>query len=323
MPIRPLSTKPRYRNSYLPADPGIFDLLRWQFTRQAPPKPQTFPLIRNDPAAIRANKERPSLTWVGHSTFLVQIEGVNFLTDPMFSDRASPFPFGGPRRVTPVGLALDDLPHIHFVLVSHNHYDHLDAPSVKALLRRQSDDPPAFVVPDGLGRWFRRRGFPRVIDLGWWENAEVAGLRVHVVPVQHWSQRIPFIVNRSLWSGFVVEGKKGRLLFPGDTGYSEDFRDIRARLGPMNLSLLPIGAYEPRWFMKPMHIGPEDAVRIHRDLESKLSVAMHWGTFSLTDEPFDEPPRLLRETMKSEKIPETDFRIIGHGETLWLDDSWR
>ena len=178
------------------------------------------------------------------------------------------------------------------------------------------------VTPSKLGSWFRHRGFPRVMEIDWWNSADVCGLKVHAVPVQHWSQRIPFIVNRTLWAGFIVEGRNGRLLFPGDTGYSSDFKDIHERIGPMTVSLLPIGAYEPRWFMHSMHIGPHEAVQIHRDLGSKLSVAMHWGTFALTDEPFEEPPQLLRDTLQAQNLTEKDFWIMGHGETRWLDEVW-
>jgi N-acyl-phosphatidylethanolamine-hydrolysing phospholipase D len=323
MPFQNTAPASSYRNNYPHADPGFRDLVKWQLTRKAPPKPKPFPLTPNDPAALAANRSRPSLTWVGHSTYLVQLEGKNFLTDPIFSDRASPFPFGGPRRITPVGITMESLPHIDFILISHNHYDHLDARSLKALLQRQKNDPPVIVTPSKLGSWFRHRGFPKVREIHWWESAEVCGLKIHAVPVQHWSQRIPFIVNRTRWAGFIVEGKNGRLLFPGDTGYSSDFKDIHNRLGPMTISLLPIGAYQPRWFMHSMHIGPQEAVQIHKDLGSKLSVAMHWGTFSLTDEPFDEPPQLLRETMKMENVPESDFWIFGHGETRWLDEVWK
>ena len=324
MPFQKTPPNPasEYSNNYPHADPGLRDLIRWRLTRKAPPPPRSFPLTPNDPAALDANRTRPSLTWVGHSTFLVQIEGRNFLTDPIFSDRASPFPVAGPKRVTPVGMALEALPHIHFILVSHNHYDHLDARSVRALLRRQPQDPPVIVTPSKLGDWFRRRGFPRVVEIDWWDKAEITGLRIHSVPVQHWSQRIPLIVNRTRWSGFIVEGETGRLFFPGDTGYSSDFKDIHERMGPMTVALLPIGAYQPRWFMHSMHINPQEAVQIHKDLRSKLSVAMHWGTFALTDEPFGEPPELLRETLRAENLTERDFWIMGHGETRWLDGVW-
>jgi N-acyl-phosphatidylethanolamine-hydrolysing phospholipase D len=317
-----LAAVAKYRNNYTHSNPGVRDMLRWIATRKAPPAAKPCPLAANDPAALRANRDRPTLTWVGHSTFLVQLEGANFLTDPIFTDRASPFKNAGPRRVTPVGLKLDDLPQLDFVLVSHDHYDHLNRPTIKALWERQRENPPLFIVPAGLGTWFRKRGFSRVAELGWWESLEVAGVRVHGVPVQHWSQRIPWLINRTHWNGFVVEGKGGKLFFPGDTGYSRDFADIRERLGAMTVALLPIGAYEPRWFLKPMHTDPEDAVRIHQDLGASLSVAMHWGTFVQTDEPFDEPPMKLRETLKRLAVSEEDFIVMAHGETRDLGTVW-
>jgi N-acyl-phosphatidylethanolamine-hydrolysing phospholipase D len=317
-----LASVARYRNTYTHSNPGMRDLLWWILTRKSPRDPAPCALASNDPAALRSNRERPTLTWVGHSTFLAQLEGVNFLTDPIFTDRASPFKNAGPKRVTPVGLKVEDLPPLDFVLVSHDHYDHLNKVSVRALLDRQRDNPPLFITPAGLGHWFRKRGFPRVAELGWWESLEIAGLRIHGVPAQHWSQRIPWLINRSHWNGFVVEGKGGKLFFPGDTGYSKDFADIRARIGPMNVALLPIGAYEPRWFMKPMHTNPDDAVRIHQDLESKLSVAMHWGTFVQTDEPWDEPPLKLKEAMNARGVAGNAFILMAHGETRDLGTVW-
>jgi N-acyl-phosphatidylethanolamine-hydrolysing phospholipase D len=326
-----LAERARYRNTYTHSNPGMRDLLRWVMFRKAPPKPEAHPLTPNDPETLRVNRESPTLTWVGHSTFLIQIEGRNILTDPLFTERASPFPFAGPRRVTPNGLELRDLPPLDCVLVSHDHYDHLNAPSVRALLRRArdaGDNPPLFIVPAGLGQWFRKRGFPRVRELDWWETLEGAdvpelgGLRVHGVPAQHWSQRIPWLINRTRWNGFVVEGRGGRLLFPGDTGYSRDFADIRERLGDMTVALLPIGAYEPRWFMQPMHTNPEDAVRIHQDLGAAQSAAMHWGTFALTDEPFHEPPQRLRSALRESGVAEDKFWVMGHGETKSLSHVW-
>lgn len=326
-----LAARAGYRNNYAHSNPGMRDFLRWMLTRTAPPKPRAQPLHPNDPGKLRANEERPTLTWIGHSTFLIQLEGVNLLTDPIFTKRASPVYFAGPKRVTPPGLALENLPRIDCVLISHDHHDHLNAHSTRALLRRAreaGEPPPLFVAPRGLGAWFRKRGFPRVEELGWWETLdrsaapELGPLRVHGAPVQHWSQRIPWVVNRTHWNGFVVEGAGGKLFFPGDTGYSRDFADIRARHGAMTAALLPIGAYEPRWFMEPMHTNPEDAVRIHRDLGAALSVAMHWGTFPLTDEPFDEPPRRLRAAQREAGVPEDAFWVMGHGETRDLGHVW-
>jgi N-acyl-phosphatidylethanolamine-hydrolysing phospholipase D len=326
-----LAERARFRNTYTHSNPGMRDFLRWLLTRTVPPRPKPLRVLPCDPATLRAHSGAPQITWVGHSTFLIQLEGRNILTDPIFTDRASPVYFAGPKRVTPPGIRLDQLPHIDVVLISHDHHDHLNEHSVRGILRRAQaagEPAPLFIVPEGLGQWFRKRGFPRVEEVGWWQTLDAAGapelgtLRVHGTPVQHWSQRFPWIVNRTHWTGFVVEGLGGRLLFPGDTGYSRDFTDIRAKLGPMTVALLPIGAYEPRWFMAPMHTSPEDAVRIHRDLECSLSIAMHWGTFALTDEPFDEPPRLLGEALREAQVRPEHFWVMEHGETRQLGHVW-
>ncbi len=326
-----LAERARFRNTYAHSNPGLRDFARWLFTRTAPPKPVAARVVPCDIERLNADDPMPRITWVGHSTFLIQIEGRNILTDPIFTNRAAPVYFAGPRRITPPGIPLNKLPRIDVVMISHDHHDHLNAYSVKGIVRRAAaagHSPPLFIVPEGLGKWFRKRGFARVEEIGWWRTLEPAqapelgGLRVHATPVQHWSQRFPWLVNRTHWTGFVVEGSGGKLFFPGDTGYSRDFVDIRARLGPMTIALLPIGAYEPRWFMAPMHTSPEDAVSIHRDLECSLSIAMHWGTFAQTDEPFDEPPRLLAQAMRDATVRPEHFWVMEHGETRELGHVW-
>lgn len=326
-----LAERARFRNTYAHSNPGLRDFARWLLTRRRPPPAVPLQPAAAEPERLRANTAEPTLTWIGHSTFLVQLEGRNLLTDPIFTDRATPVYFAGPRRVTPPGLAVAQLPRIDVVLVSHDHHDHLNLGSLRAIVRKAAEagEPePLFLVPEGLGAWFRKRHFHRVEELRWWQTLdgthapELGGLRVHGTPAQHWSQRFPWLVNRRHWCGFVVEGAGGRLFFPGDTGYSRDFLDIRERIGAMSVSLLPIGAYEPRWFMAPMHTAPEDAVRIHRDLESKLSVAMHWGTFAMTDEPFDEPPRLLREALRDAQVRPEHFWVMAPGETRGLEHVW-
>jgi len=334
-----LAERARFRNTYAHSNPSLRDFARWLLTRKLPAEralPQRIAV--NDPASLRANRTEPQITWVGHSTFLIQLEGRNLLTDPIFTDRASPVYFAGPKRVTPPGLRLDELPRIDAVLISHDHHDHLNARSVRGIVARAraaGEPTPLFIVPEGLGAWFRKRGFTRVEEVRWGETLdasrapELGGVRVHGTPVQHWSQRFPWIVNRTHWTGFIVEsglpdaaGNRSRLFFPGDTGYSKDFLDIRAKYGPMSVALLPIGAYEPRWFMTPMHTSPEDAVRIHRDLECSLSIAMHWGTFPLTDEPFDEPPRLLAQALRDAEVRPEHFWVMDHGETRGLGHVW-
>ncbi|MBI3893775.1 MAG: MBL fold metallo-hydrolase [Candidatus Wallbacteria bacterium] len=252
------------------------------------------------------------VTWVGHSTLLVQMDGVNLLTDPIWSERCSPLAFAGPRRRNPPGLVLEELPRIDLVIVSHNHYDHLDLPTVRKLAERHD---PLFVVPLGVAAWFRRRKLHRVVELDWWQSTEHAGLTVHATPAQHFSGRSPWDANKTLWVSFVVEGAAGRFFFGGDTGYGPHFAEIGRRLGPMRLAAIPIGAYSPRWFMAPVHIDPEQAVQAHLDLCSRQSIGIHFGTFKLTDEPMEEPPVLLRECLDVRGIDRDLFWVPVLGRT--------
>ena len=309
---------PRFRNRYPHEGHGLGSALKWiREFRGMQWAPVAFPSGRNDPAWLRANRSRDSLTWIGHSTFLLQLGGLNLLTDPHFGGRASPLSFAGPARLTPPGMDLAALPPIDLVLVSHNHYDHLDEGSVRAIARAH---PQAqFVVPLGLAAWFRRRGIERVTELDWWASAQLGAAKVSAVPVQHFSGRGIHDRDATLWCGFVVELAGRRVFFAGDTGYSKDFADIAGRFPAMDLSLLPIGAYNPRWFMAPVHVDPAEAVRIHQDLRSRLSVAMHWGTFRLTAEPLDEPPHLLAQAMTAAGVAADKFVVFQHGETRLLD----
>jgi N-acyl-phosphatidylethanolamine-hydrolysing phospholipase D len=268
-------------------------------------------------AMERARNPGPTVTWVNHSTFLVSAGGLNVLTDPIWSDRCSPVQWVGPKRRHPPGVAFEDLPRIDHVFVSHSHYDHLDADTVKAI-----GDGPTWWVPLRLGAWFREQGITRVVEMDWWDSREVPGpeggtMRITSVPVQHFSGRTPFDHNETLWSGWVVRIGKRQFYFAGDTGYNtRDFRDARRRLGPMDLALIPIGAYNPRWFMKQMHVNPEEAVRIHEDLGARLSIAMHWKTFKLTDEPPREPPYRLFLALKARGIPTDRFRVLEPGQRI-------
>lgn len=307
-----------FRNNHPTDAHGGLDLLRWLPGFLLKPYRKLHFSVRPPPVEqLRANRTQDTLTWIGHSTFLLQLSGRNLVTDPHFSERASPLAFAGPRRLTPPALRAEDLPPLHIALVSHNHYDHLDEPSVRRLARLHPD--LTFVVPLGLGRWFARRRIARVVELDWWQHADIAGLRVHAVPAQHFSGRGLRDRDATLWCGFVVETPTRRVYFAGDTGYCPDFAEIGARFAPIDLSLLPIGAYEPRWFMRYMHANPEDAVRIHRDVGSQLSVAMHWGTFRLTEEPLDEPPQRQRRALNAAGLPPERFQVFQHGESrvLW------
>jgi N-acyl-phosphatidylethanolamine-hydrolysing phospholipase D len=245
--------------------------------------------VAHDPAALLRD---PAITWIGHATCLVRMDGVRFLTDPMFGQRASPLPFAGPPRRVPPGVPLAELPPLDFATLSHDHFDHADLPSIRALAARGVP----FVVPTGLGELVRRAGARVVAELAWWESAELAGVRVTCVPARHFSGRGLLDRNQRLWGGFVVEGRTRRFYHPGDTALFAGFAEIRRRLGPPDLAALPIGAYLPVEIMQPLHLNPEEAVEAALALGAKHTVATHWGTFDLTDEPLGEPPvRFLAE----------------------------
>lgn len=264
-----------------------------------------------------------TVTWIGHSTVLVQIGGRTIITDPIFSRRASPVPFAGPKRVQPPGIALADLPRVDLVVLSHNHYDHLDLRSVRALAR-QRGGPPAFAVPLGLERWMRRNVWradrKRIFALDWWQSANIDGmpdgLRATLVPVHHWSARTLWNRNENLWGGWAVEADGFRFFFSGDTAYSRDMPEVGARLGPFDLAAIAIGHYEPRWFMHNHHVNPEEAVRIHKELRARRSLGIHWGTFArLTMEPIEQPLHDLAAARERHGVAEDDFFTLRHGET--------
>jgi N-acyl-phosphatidylethanolamine-hydrolysing phospholipase D len=281
--------------------------------------PSTIPLYHPRIVASDLNSlnhapaDAMQITWMGHATFLIQVAGLNILTDPIFSERASPFSFAGPRRLIPPAICQEDLPPIQLTIISHNHYDHLDRVSVTKLGNRVK-----FFVPLGLSGWFQKAGLENVTELDWWQSAEFGKIRLHCVPAQHFSMRTPFDTNKVLWAGWVLETPKGNIFFAGDTGYSSDFREIGRRLGPMRLALIPIGGYMPRWFMKPMHLNPQEAVQVHQDVQSQQSIGMHWGTFKLTEEPMAEPPMFLQQVLQEKKIALDKFIVLNFGETKKL-----
>ncbi len=242
--------------------------------------------IAYDPAAIL---REPSLTWIGHSTFLVRMDGVAFITDPIFSERASPFSFMGPRRMVPPGVPLEDVPRLNFVLLTHDHYDHTDRPTIMQLARTGVP----FVVPPGLAEWVRAVG-GNAIELEWWQETELDGVRITCVPARHFSGRSLGDRNRRLWCGWVVQGNTRRFYDAGDTAYPDRFSEIGSRLGPFDLATVPIGAYLPAAMMHPVHTTPEEGFQIGKDVRARTVVAMHFGTFDLSDEAVDEPPRRFR-----------------------------
>ena len=308
-----------FRNNY-PHDPkASFWLWKWEQMKdgvpQAPPGGWRIPAQRTDAAALKARSVNPSITWIGHAAFLYQVAGLNILMDPHLSERASPTQLAGPRRIAPLPITLAALPHIDVVLTSHNHYDHLDLDTVKALAA-QPGGSPRFLVGLGLDSWFREQGIDRVEALDWWQSTKERGVTLTFVPVQHWSKRTLIDANQSLWGGWVIEGDGLRMIHTGDTGYSRDFRDIGERLGPFDLALIPIGAYAPRWFMKTFHADVPEAVQIREDLRAARAIGMHWGTFeSLTDEPLDEPPRVLEAQRAARGLSKEQFDVMRIGET--------
>jgi len=321
----------RFRNNHGDFEPkSLADVLRWRWNaaRQGLPKRPDAPIPTQAPDLpfIHANHgaaQHPAVTWIGHATVLAQLGGLNLLTDPIFSERASPFSFAGPKREQPPGLALAQLPRIDAVIVSHNHYDHLDLPSCRALAA-QPGGSPLFVVPLGLAHWFRQRGLERVVELDWWQAEMLAGVEIVLVPAQHWSARGLNDRMKTLWGGFAVFAPDCQLFFAGDTAYSRDFADIRERFAPrqqgggFDIALIPIGAYEPRWFMKDQHVNVEEALKIHADLGAKRSLGVHWGTFELTDEPLDEPPRQLERQRAALGLPPDAFFTLAIGGTRRL-----
>ena len=312
-----------YRNNY--PHPGDASFVAWQWERlhewlpKPPPGGWNLPAVKTDPVALRAPGNNPSVTWVEHATMLVRLAGKNILFDPVFSERASPVGFLGPKRIVPLPIDIPELPRIDVVMVSHNHYDHLDADSVK---RRATMEQgcPRFLVPKGLKAWFAGLGVTRVDEYDWWQETREDTLHITFVPVQHWSKRRLADTNQTLWGGWVVEGEGLRLIHTGDTGYSRDFQDIGQRLGPFDMAFIPIGAYAPRWFMKVMHVDVPEAVKVRADLRAERAIGMYWGTFeALADEPLDEPPLLLARMRRERGLTQAQFDVMKIGETRRLE----
>jgi N-acyl-phosphatidylethanolamine-hydrolysing phospholipase D len=327
-----------FQNNYIEnIDKSRLDLLRWKWQSilaglPKPPEKPT-PVVQPDLKFVSSNwggAQQPAITWIGHATMLVQMGGLNILTDPHFSERAAPVQFAGPKRAQKPGIDLKDLPRIDVVLLSHNHYDHLDTNTVKAL-NAQTGGAPLFIVPLGVKKWFAGQGITNVQQLDWWDRVTVktqAGeVEVHFTPVQHWSARSPGDRRATLWGGYAVFASDFQMYFSGDTGYSQDFLDTQkhfaarqtdAQGGSFDIALIAVGAYAPRWFMKDQHVDPTDAVQIHLDLKAKRSVGVHWGTFNLTDESLDQPPKDLAAARAAKNLPQDAFDVMAIGQTLKL-----
>jgi L-ascorbate metabolism protein UlaG (beta-lactamase superfamily) len=282
---------------------GPLDILRWKLG-SAPPRQPKFrpPLVENDGALIRSAS--PSLTWIGHASFLARISKTLVAIDPIWSPRIQ----GVLGRLAPPGVKLEDAGRIDVVCITHNHMDHMDLPTLKRI------GPEAlYVVPLGCGRWVK---MPRMVELDWWQSHRVDDLEITLVPSRHWSMRMPWTRNESLWGGYVLRGEH-TVYHSGDTAMFDGFSEIGRRFA-IDYALLPIGSYDPRWFMEPQHISPEEAGAAFLQLRARIFVAMHWGTFQLTDEPLDEPPGRLRAFWQANSLEEARLWIpaVGEGRSL-------
>lgn len=318
---RPLHhTEDGFRNPYLPEGlkpslirfmkARLFDDLTW------PDEPENHTAFwqEADKALISApDNSAPQATLIGHSTVLIQYQGINILTDPVFSDHAFPFQFAGPERYTPPALNPEDLPPIDIVVISHNHYDHLDSDTVETL-----GNKPLWLVPLGLKEWFLDSDITNVQELDWWESYTYGSVEITATPSQHWSRRSLFDTNKSLWASWAFKWNDFTAWFGGDTGYNtRQFREIGDYLGKVDLAMIPIGAYEPRWFMKNQHVNPSDSVEIFKDIKAESAFGIHWNTFVLTAEPVDEPPAALKQAMQASMLDPGTFTAMPIGKT-WM-----
>ncbi len=290
------------------------DLIRFMRERPESSWQRDMTLLPGPPPETRVGWGKLRVTYVNHATVLLQFDGINLLTDPVWSMRAGPAPLLGAKRFRPPGLDFAELPPIDVVLISHNHYDHLDVPT---LLRLQDHSAPRFFVPPGDALWLRKKGLKNLVELDWGQSLPLPnGCAVYAQPAQHWSQRrvLPRDRNFSLWESYVIETRQGPVYFAGDTGYGAHFRQTREQFGPMRLALLPIGAYAPRWFMQYQHVNPEEAVLAHQDLEAMQSIGIHWGTFELSAEGPMQPLLDLADARSASGLGADAFITLEHGQ---------
>lgn len=295
---------------------GFFKVMKWSLTRDPGPWNKI-----TESEVTFAEKPKGKvidslvITYVNHSTFLIQADGVNILTDPVWSDRVSPVSFAGPERMRPPGLKFEDLPEIDFVIISHNHYDHLDISTLKKLNDRFS---PHFVVPLGVDLYLNLEGILQTNTLDWWEKEQINEfVVVNSVPAQHFSARGLFDRDKTLWSGYVIETSSGNIYFAGDTGYGAFFTEIRDRY-EIKIGLIPIGAYKPQWFMKPMHINPAEAIQVHKDVGAEISFGMHFGTFPLADDGQGDPENDFAKAIQQPENRGVNFKLLTEGDSFTL-----
>lgn len=310
---QPRDADGRYVNLDGSSPRGLSAILRWTVwdriagNRRHSPDRAPIPTVQPDLAALAtppASGEPARVTWLGHATFLIQLDGVSLLTDPALMPSIT----GGIPRNVPPGVPVEKLPRIDAVLVSHSHYDHLDLPTIEKV-------GAPVIAGLGLERFFRDRHL-FATELGWWSEARVGPVKITFVPSQHWSRRGLFDTNRTLWGGFVIQGSRATIYHSGDTAYFEGFKQIAAKFPQLDAALLPIGAYDPAWFMSTMHLDPEQALQAFADLGATTFVAMHWGTFKLADEPLDEPPVRLEAERVRRGLPKERVRVLAIGEPI-------
>jgi L-ascorbate metabolism protein UlaG (beta-lactamase superfamily) len=294
---------------------GFISFLHWKLFTNAKTWPTWVDLSDSPILKKPTTPNKTNITFINHSTFLLQFDQINVLTDPVWSQRVSPVSWAGPKRVHPPGIPFDKLPQIDVVILSHNHYDHMDK---KTLIRLEERHSPVFICPLGDGAFLEGLGLKKVFELDWWQKLEFNTMEISFTPTQHWSKRTLFDTNESLWGSFVIKYNKKKVYFGGDTGYSSHFKEIQKRFGHMDLSLLPIGAYAPRWFMQTMHMDPEEAIWAHKDLKSRKSIGIHYGSFQLTNESRDEPVHRLQMYLKSNQLKKEDFLTLNPGESRMI-----
>jgi L-ascorbate metabolism protein UlaG (beta-lactamase superfamily) len=294
---------------------GFFELLKWQLGGDKTPWPKWIDDNETPQVKSTVDANEVWITHINHASHLIQIKSLNILTDPIFSERASPMSFAGPKRIRAPGIQLENLPKIDVVLISHNHYDHFDLDSIRELEKKFN---PLFLVPLGNAELLKKAGASKIQELDWWEsknlNPEIG--QITLVPVHHWSARGFFDRNKALWGGFVIKNANLQIYFSGDTGYGRFFKETFEKLGPMDVALIAIGAYAPRWFMRDQHVNPEEAVLIHQELKAKLSIGSHFGTFPLTDEGYDQPVIDLAKALEAKGLTEKDFMAPKNGQTI-------
>jgi L-ascorbate metabolism protein UlaG (beta-lactamase superfamily) len=302
----------RFYNQDRTREKGFSDFLKWITNRDQGPWEGDPDAEPGSPPPRQVGAGELRVTFVNHATVLIQVDGLNILTDPIWSERGSPVTFAGPKRVRPPGIRFEDLPPIHVVLVSHNHYDHLDVPTLRRL---SSEYGPKMFSGLGNARLMHEKDIKNAHDLDWWHRIRLSeSVQVTFVPAQHFSSRGMFDHHKTLWGGFVIESSRHRVYFAGDTGFGPHFKQIRDAFGPLTLALLPIGAYKPRWFMSSAHLSPQDAVKAHRILGTSHSMAIHFGTFPLGDDGEHEPTAELRQALEEEGLTLDDFWVLDFGE---------